>query len=490
MNISLLRCGALLCALGGLLAGSISLAADVPYFTDNGYGNPVSTMQHPEGEYFQGVTYVTFQGPHEDPYVAAYNHITGQWLGPVRVGVNTMGKSPDQIDPGELDNHGRPALFIDGQGYIHVVFGAHGGDPVYGVDRFGTPGKGRLTHVISTQPDEISTWKTYYLTSPFATYTQWVRTPNGDLYLFYRHGSHRSDWVYQKSVDGGRTFAPEVSVLKSKISSFSRTTHDAWYAWFDNGKGNTITAHYVYHPCADFPNHTSMRENLYYMQMDGRDGSWTNVQGAPLALPVTKEYADQHTIILNSGKNKTHRGVAHVDPAGNPQIIFALRRKLYFVRWLGHAWQAPVPVEAAGQGRLGLGDFIVDSSTRIRALLTSNHDGVGEVGWWNSDDGGLTWTKGRVLLAVKGSSFVATSFIRYANPDALMVVSETVHGQGNLYHHLYLIGDKGPIGRPAAGASNLGDRLQKLKLLPKGTPKEDAKRRKKKNALLKAGDEN
>jgi len=29
---------------------------------------------------------------------------------------------------------------------------------------------------------------------PFGTYSQFVKMDDGDIYLFYRHGSHRSDW--------------------------------------------------------------------------------------------------------------------------------------------------------------------------------------------------------------------------------------------------------------------------------------------------------
>lgn len=95
-------------------AAGLCAATNVDDFTDNGYGNPVSTLQHPAAEHFNGVT-----------YVAAYVHATGKWIGPVHAGVNTMGKSPDQVDPGELDNHGKPALVVDRQGYIHLIFGSH-----------------------------------------------------------------------------------------------------------------------------------------------------------------------------------------------------------------------------------------------------------------------------------------------------------------------------------------------------------------------------
>ncbi|NBX59087.1 MAG: hypothetical protein EBT62_01270, partial [Opitutaceae bacterium] len=112
MKFSLLPLGVIV-LLSGLGVSMLRAAPNVDYFSDNGYGNPVSTLQHPAAEHFKGVTYVAYSGPHEDPYVAAYVHATGQWLGPVQAGVNPMGKSPDQVDPGELDNHGRPALIVD-----------------------------------------------------------------------------------------------------------------------------------------------------------------------------------------------------------------------------------------------------------------------------------------------------------------------------------------------------------------------------------------
>lgn len=52
---------------------------EVDYFTNNGFSGAVKTMQHPAGEYYKGVTYVAYQGPLEDPYVASYEHATAKW---------------------------------------------------------------------------------------------------------------------------------------------------------------------------------------------------------------------------------------------------------------------------------------------------------------------------------------------------------------------------------------------------------------------------
>ena len=92
------------------------------YFADDGFNAPVKTMQHPSSEYYNGVTYIAYQGHHEDAYVCAYNHNEEKWYGPYRAGVSLLG---DEIP--EIDNHGRPTLVVSNDGYIHLFYGGHGG---------------------------------------------------------------------------------------------------------------------------------------------------------------------------------------------------------------------------------------------------------------------------------------------------------------------------------------------------------------------------
>lgn len=102
-----------------LLFAGMAPAEQVDSFADNGYGRPVSNLQQPAAEYFNGRDVCHLPRPRKDPYVAAYIHATGKWTGPVQAGVNTIGKPPDQVNPGEIDHHGRPALIVDRQSYFH-----------------------------------------------------------------------------------------------------------------------------------------------------------------------------------------------------------------------------------------------------------------------------------------------------------------------------------------------------------------------------------
>jgi hypothetical protein len=465
-----------------LLLSGISSAGMVDYFTDNGYGNPVATIQHPRAEYYNGKTYIAYQGPHEDPYVCAYDHAAKKWSGPVKAGENPMGKTPDPVDPKGPDNHGRPALIVDGKGYIHLIFGGHGGYPRFGKNELGTPGKGKQTHVVTSRPEDISSWEIVENVDPFGTYSQFVKMDDGDIYLFYRHGSHQSDWVYQKSTDNCRTFAPPVSVLKHKAQESDPNLHDAWYAWFENGKGDTITASYVYHPCR-LKGHTKERYNGYYMKMNCGDESWENANGNVLALPVTKEYADQNTLVCDTftTKVKSNHGTCHVDDEGNPHLFFRQQGQVRYFRWLGNAWQAPVAVPG------GDGDMIVESPKVVRMLLSQGNSGGGEVCWWKTTDGGLTWGKESCLISSPDSSYAASALVHNAHPDGRMVVSEHNRAQNHLYRKLFLLGDSGPVGRPEEGASNLGDCLKNLEAVQPG-PKPDKAGKKNRNKSGEEGD--
>ncbi len=444
----------------------VSHAADVPnvdYFTDNGFGNPSTTLQHPTGEFFKGTTYLAYQGPHEDSYVAAYNHAKKKWSGPVLAGVNLMGKTPDPVANGELDNHGKPAMMVDSKGYIHVVYGAHGGSPVLGKNTLGTPGSlrgGKLTHLVSKNPEDISSWKVMENISPFGTYPQFVQMDDGTIYLFYRHGAHRSDWVYQKSSDDGRTFRAPVSVLKHKAQSADPTVHDSWYAWFGKGVGDTIVASYVYHPCAANPNHTNQRSNVYFMKMNAKDGAWTNIRGEKLTVSVTKEYADQKTQMLNSGDDRCNHGVCRVDSKGNPHLLFQVSGKVRYSRWTGHEWTEPKDILPGGGN--GDGDLIVESPTNVRAILNSQNGDKSEIGFWKTTDGGRMWEKQSPLLSKAGISYDIGALLENFTSEGMVIISEA-RPADYLYRRMLLLGAEGPVDRSQADALYVQDRLKMLR---------------------------
>ena len=429
--------------------------ASVSYFADNGFGNAVALVQHPAGVYHKGVTYVAYQGPLEDPYVASYNHKTKEWKGPFKAGISEMGKDPNRKK--KIDNHGKPALLIDDAGYVHIAFGGHGGMRHHGENTLGNYSYGKNLHAVSKKPLDISAWETLDNVSLFGTYSQFIKMDNGDMYLFYRHGAHRSDWVYQKSTDNGVTFSEPVSFLKHKRRT-NIEAEDSWYPWVSRGNGDDIIVAFDYHICRDNKNaqdargHIPERHNVYYMVFDTKTGQWKNVKNEPLQMPLTKEMADEKTLVRAIPNDWTFQGLTDVDPDGNPHVavlvgpdVNARRsgpKRLQHFRWDGQQW---LKSDTTNLPR-GDADIEVKSATEVSIYLENKtSDDVGEISRWDSFNGGETFKKSKVYLERENSGFVISSLIDNPHPDARIIVAEKEEGTD--FRKMYLLGDNGPIKR-------------------------------------------
>lgn len=426
----------------GLSACSQSKPTEVGYFANNGFGNSITGKA---GEYYKGVTYVAYQGPLEDPYVAAFNHETGKWAGPYKAGISLMGKAPGK----KIDNHGKPTLVVDSQGYIHLVFGGHGGTKDLGENPLGNYHNGKQIHVISKNPEDISSWEVVDNVSPFGTYSQFLKMDNGDIYLFFRHGAHRSNWVYQVSKDDCKTFTPPASIVLTKQTKGTEENPiimDSWYLSFNHGRGNDIIVAYNYHVCKG-PHHDGERHNCYYMKFDTDNDQWLNVKGEKLQLPITKEYADHMTLVKNTGDRWTHNGVAALDNQGNPHVtsyegdhegkIHGGVKDLMHYYWTGSDWAGGKTDLASGAE----GEIRISEPLEINFILATD----GEVGRWSSSDGGKRFTKGEILLAQKIGGISLSHMVRNAHPDAQIIAAEKIKGSD--YVRMYLLGENGAIKR-------------------------------------------
>ncbi|MGJ8678904.1 BNR-4 repeat-containing protein [Paraglaciecola sp.] len=431
----------------------------VDYFADDALGNALAVVQHPAGVHVNGITYVSYQGPLEDPYVASYNHATQEWQGPFKAGVSDMGKDPSRS---KIDNHGKPTILIDDLGYIHVFFGGHGGMPKHGKNLLGNTHYGRNIHVVSKKPYDISSWEELDTIPVFGTYNQAVKMDNGDIYLFYRHGAHRSDWVYQKSTDHGRTFSQPVSFLKHKKRT-DILANDSWYAWVGKGQGDDIIVSYDYHVCwnggagVNGRGHTTERHDLYYMVFDTANNTWRNVENETVDLPVTREIANQKTLAAKTGDYWTFNGSSHVDAKGYPHIAINSGKDLgqktggpkqtVYYKWTGNEWVGgqPVNTQTRTDNTDSRGDFVIKSENEVSFALGYSDKSDGVIAFWDSKDGGKTFNKGKELLRRKNANWALTSIIENAHPDAQIIVAEKQKGTN--WRKIYLVGENGPVKR-------------------------------------------
>jgi hypothetical protein len=434
----------------------------VDYFANNGLGNSVAIIQHPAGVYANGVTYVSYQGPEVAPYVASYHHSSKQWTGPFKAGNSDLNQV--LIDKGRVNSHGKPTMLIDDLGYIHLFYGGHGGGAKFGVNPYGRGGLARNKHAVSKKPYDISEWQDLDNISIFGTYNQAIKMDNGDIYLFYRHGAHRSDWVYQKSSDHGRTFSPAIPFLKTKERTDIKAS-DSWYIWATKGQGDDIILSYDYHVCwfkGEGPRgrgHITQRHDLYYMVLDTKSGQLRNVQNEPIPFPVTKKIADKQTLVARTGKDWTFNGSSHLDSNGFPHIALNIGKDLgrntggpkqtYYFQWNGEKWSAAKPVDIVSNQKNTdtRGDFFIDKASGNVTFLLGYQDGKdGVIGTFTNEGKQQSFVKKQELLRRPNATWSVTAKISHAHPDARIIVAEKIKGQQ--WHNMYLLGDNGAITRP------------------------------------------
>ena len=141
----------------------LTVHKDYPAIASNGISQPIYTGLYPRAYYYNGNTYVVWQGgENSDPYIDCYNHATRAWHGAVKVGTNPLTD----------DDHGAPAVIVDNSGYIHVFYGTHADTP--------------LKYAKSTNPEDISAWTAQSDIGDWVSYPQIVKDSSGVIHLFMR----------------------------------------------------------------------------------------------------------------------------------------------------------------------------------------------------------------------------------------------------------------------------------------------------------------
>ncbi|WP_371193876.1 BNR-4 repeat-containing protein [Glaciecola sp. SC05] len=245
--------------------------------------------------------YITYQGHLTDPYVASYDLKSHKWDGPYKAGHSTLSK-----DGRKIDSHGRPIIEVDSQGYIHIIFGGHGGEREDGLNPLSidTPhAGGRMIHVVSTKPHDLSEFVEKDDISPFASYTKSYQMANGDIYFFTRAGTHKSPWLYYKMKNGSQTFEPPVKITWPTVHQDNPILVDTFYINPLKVSDTEIVITSLWHECNFKEEHNKThynRLNAYFMRLDTTTDTFYNIQNKALDLPVTLAAANRYTLAYDS----------------------------------------------------------------------------------------------------------------------------------------------------------------------------------------------
>jgi hypothetical protein len=366
----------------------VGTAYGMPY----GEYQPWNGAANPDAYYYNGVTYVVWQSTNMDVYIASYASATGTWSGPVFAGHSPLwgsagvgSTSPD---------HGSPAIMVDNNGYIHIMYGCDPGYPIQ--------------HVRSTNPEDIMAWTTMPdpIPTPGAavgsTYLNFIKDSTGNLYVVYLADKlYVEDMI--KSTDGGTTWSAPRDLINlytgnpgDWIYVLSGTRYDAatnriHLTWvMKNGTESTLLG-------------VNFRQNLYYAYLNLNDNNMYSVDGTNLGTTINFAQATAHCMIVDSFPFGTDEAVVRVDSTGKPYIIYQAQLKsstnwnngweYNFTRWTGTSWSVPVGIRTSGN--LDGNVFFVHSSTNIEAYLVNPSASSIEQWSWN----GSTWTKVSTVLA-------------------------------------------------------------------------------------------
>lgn len=290
-------------------------AATKDYFEDNANMLPWNDLNVNNGFYYNGRTYIVYNGVNNEAMITYYDHNLESWGDIVEVGGPKLSVN---------NNHGTPTITVDDRGYIHVIYGGHVSNT--------------MTHRVSTLPEDISSWRTQDDIFINGTYVMTHKLDDGSIYFLHRGGGHPDSWQYQRGTlpttgDGPLTFSSPVKLLDAVNGS------KAFYTWSRKGKDGAIHIIFIHH------DHTrcslDARKNLYYVKMvQGDDGSvrYYNGEGEEVTdlAPFTMDEANQKLKIFDSNGRTVYGNTIYLEETADGQYrphIFAN------VNTYGDTWQ-------------------------------------------------------------------------------------------------------------------------------------------------------
>jgi len=296
-------------------------------------------------------TYLVYGNVNSDPMILFYDHAINKWLAPVQVGATGV----------PYDAHGNPCLAISPDGYLHVLYGSHGG--AHHLRR-------------SSNPEDITAWDPVRTISPSATYAYAFFVGN-TLYWFHRS---TPGWGFRTSDDGGVTWSDFHLVMSHYPTGTPYpiwgignekpipSLHVAWLKWDGNW------------------------HDIHYAVSYDLGETWQGTDGTPIALPMV--YGDGELVYVGN----THGWIDDVltDPAGRPVILFNAGGpdiegdyRAMLAYWTGSAWRVSEVCTATSM--YAFGQVLVKGVGQFRVVWAAGRWNGGEVAMHETTDGGQSW---------------------------------------------------------------------------------------------------
>jgi hypothetical protein len=292
-----------------------------------------------------GKTFISWTGENTNPYVAGYDHATGTWTRPIKVG-----QSP------KADSHHYPVMIQARDGRLLVFYGSHN----------------TVQRLATSQPHTVEgDWTDGTIdAAPRSTYPMPVKASNGDIYLFFRSTPHNDDPSlptdyrpihYVLSTDDGRTWthSSDLEGIPYAIGSTDRpdNCNEIYIGEIEvtPPQGNVPERfHFVWTLAGGGPGrheHDYYHRNLYYAAFQPGDRHFYNAAGDDLGAGVDCGAANRLPLVLETELKRAKPlsrdvGYTHLvgSMAGNrPVLLFMLQdgdtTVVHAAAWQGHEWR-------------------------------------------------------------------------------------------------------------------------------------------------------
>jgi len=374
------------------------------YFTDN--ANLQTEIMYPTAIYLNNRTYISYQGqPHRDAWITYYDHENETWQEPIFVGTNPL------IDVDIDDGHGTPAMIIDDNGYIHLIYGSH-------MDKVGY-----FKHTKSDNPEDISTWTDQADIIADGTYPNLVKTSNGDIYLFYRYyiNDDNLPFAYRKSIDDCVNWGAQTKIID--YGSFSIYIGNIEYEDASPDKIHMIWT------SRDRKQSYDIRHNISYAYFRPDTNKMYAVDGTDLGATVDFTEGNSDALVYDTYPDLVTIPRVHVTSGGVPYVMCGDDGTNEFYFFKTTSW-TKYTVLSAKMGQWVGHDFIINNASNIELYLevnttytTYNREGTMSAYYYSYTSGGDIW---KIISLNSGVDWFVEEVVyaeRYAGANPRVVLN-------------------------------------------------------------------
>ena len=308
-----------------------------------GSGRATAYIESPKIITCRGKTHVTWLDTPPEGFrikIRTLDHATGRWGEAVTVGE-------------AVDNHGGPALTVDAEGYLHIVYYSH---------------HHPFRYHRSVRPNDASAWSPMEQFGTDLTYPTLVCAQDGTLILTARRSYEKDPWeleLWRKPPGGAWT--RQGAILKSERINYSQ--YAASMSWAPDHRGLVLTFRVYEQPSYDSPPVSYTWIGCMRSPDEGR--TWQKLDGTPIPLPATIATADVVFRTQSADGRRAEAGATVLDANGQPYFAYS--------EMLAHSAQGYLATRSNdGWEHLHLNPFLPAALRNHALLLTGGMVSTGD----------------------------------------------------------------------------------------------------------------